>query len=98
VYVMYLSDQKGWSQDSALPRPHLRTGRGGECILLEIPIYMRPYKVKKVFYFVSVYTAAASEHILTCCSLGLCCYVAIAALSIMLYHYTFFEFKRSNSK
>ena len=24
VHAMYLSDWKGWSQDPALPRPHLR--------------------------------------------------------------------------
>jgi len=29
VHAMYLSDWKGWSQDSPLPRPHLRVGSGG---------------------------------------------------------------------
>ena len=28
--AMYLSDQKGWSQDPPLPRPHLRVGSEGE--------------------------------------------------------------------
>ena len=36
VHAMYLSDQKGWSQDPLLPRPHLRVGSGGEDILLDI--------------------------------------------------------------
>jgi len=34
VHVMHLSDQKGWSQDPPLPRPHLRVGREGKSILL----------------------------------------------------------------
>lgn len=32
AYAMYLSDRKGWNQDSPLPRPHLRAGSGGEDI------------------------------------------------------------------
>ena len=32
VHAMHLSDQKGWSQDPPLPRPHVRVGRGGEGI------------------------------------------------------------------
>ena len=36
VYAVQLSDQKGWSQDPPLPRPHLRVGRGGKDILVEI--------------------------------------------------------------
>ena len=32
VYAMQLSDQKGWSQDPPLPRPHLRVGSRGEGI------------------------------------------------------------------
>ena len=36
VQAMHLSHQKGWSQDPALPRPHLRVGSGGKGILLEI--------------------------------------------------------------
>ena len=35
LHAMYLSDQKGWSQDPPLPRPHLRVDSGGEGILLE---------------------------------------------------------------
>jgi len=37
VYAIHLNDQKGWSQDPPLPRPHLRAGSGGEVILLEVP-------------------------------------------------------------
>jgi len=29
VHAMYLSDWNRWSQDAALPRPHLRVGSGG---------------------------------------------------------------------
>ena len=32
VHAMHLSDQKGWSQDPPLPRPHVRVGSGGEGI------------------------------------------------------------------
>jgi len=32
VHVMHLSDQKGWSHDPPLSRPHLRVGSGGERI------------------------------------------------------------------
>ncbi|XP_021246598.1 protein eva-1 homolog A isoform X6 [Numida meleagris] len=39
---MYLSDQKGLSQDPALGRPHLRVGSGGERLLLEIPACLWP--------------------------------------------------------
>jgi len=39
-------DQKGWSQDPPLPRPHLRGGSGGNGIVLEIPVYLRPSKGK----------------------------------------------------
>ena len=28
LHAMYLSDQKGWSQDTPLPRPHLRVSSG----------------------------------------------------------------------
>ena len=41
VHAMYLSDQKGWSQDPPLPRPHLRAGSRGKGILLRIPLYVR---------------------------------------------------------
>jgi len=30
VQAMYLSDQRRWSQDPPLPRPHLRVGSGGK--------------------------------------------------------------------
>jgi len=34
--VHAIGDWKAWSQDPPLPRPHLRVGRGGEGISLEI--------------------------------------------------------------
>jgi len=46
VQAMLLSDQKEWSQDPPLPRPHLRVGSGGNGILLEISAYLRPSKGK----------------------------------------------------
>jgi len=42
VHAVYLSDQKGWSQDAPLPRLHLRAGSGSKAILLEISAYWRP--------------------------------------------------------
>ena len=51
---MQLTDQKDWSQDPPLPRPHLRVGSGGKDVLLEIPAYVRPSKGKQFFSFVSV--------------------------------------------
>ena len=71
MQAMYLSLQVGWSQDPPLLRPHLRVGSGGEGILLEIPVYLRPSKGKQLISFVFVPIAAAFGHILTCCSLGL---------------------------
>ena len=50
VHAMYLSAQKGWSQDLPLPRPHLWVGSGGEGISLEIPAYLWPFKGKKLFF------------------------------------------------
>ena len=47
VYAIHLNDQKGWSQDPPLPRPHLRAGNGGEGILLEVPVSLRPCKGKQ---------------------------------------------------
>jgi len=46
VNVMPLSDQKDWSQDPLLPRPHLRVGSGGKGISVEIPVYVRPSEGK----------------------------------------------------
>ena len=87
VCAVHLSDWKGWNQDAALPRPHLRVGNGGKGILLEIPVYLRPSKGKQLLSFISVPTAVAFGHILTCYSLG-CCYSAVvAALSIVLQCY-----------
>ena len=42
VHAVHLSYQKGWSQDTLLPRSHLRVGSGDKSILLEIPVYVRP--------------------------------------------------------
>ena len=51
VYAMELRAQKGWSQDLPFPSPHLRAGRGGEGILVEIPAYLRPSNGKQLFFF-----------------------------------------------
>jgi len=59
VYAMQLSGQKGWSQDPPPPRPHLRVGSGGECILLEIPAYQRSSKGKQLLSFIPVPRAVA---------------------------------------
>ena len=85
VQAMQLSDQKGWSQDPPLPRPHLSVGSGCMGVLLEIPASLRSSKGKQFLYFFSVSTAAAAfEHIITFYHLGFCYCAIIAALSIML--------------
>jgi len=84
VYAIHLNDPKGGSQDPPLPRPHLRAGNGGEGILLEIPVYLRPFKGKQILSFVSVSMAASFEHYPACCSLGLCYYAVVAVLSVVL--------------
>ena len=48
--AMQLSDQKGWSQDPPLPRPHLRAGSGGEGISKEVRVYPRPSEGKRSFF------------------------------------------------
>ena len=50
LHAMHLSDQKGWSQDPSLPKPHLRVGSGGEGTLLEIPAYWRPSEGEQLFF------------------------------------------------
>ena len=50
LYAIHLSDQKGWSQDPPLPRPHLRVGSGSKDVSLEIPAYMRSSKGKQAFF------------------------------------------------
>ena len=42
VYAMYLSDEKGWSQDPPLSRPHLRAGSDNSGITLEACVLLRP--------------------------------------------------------
>jgi len=83
LHAMYLSDCKGWSQDPLLLRPHLRVGSGGECVLVEIPVYLRSSEGKQLYSFVSA-SAASLGLILTCCSLGLCHSTVIAVISIPL--------------
>jgi len=83
LHAVYLSDCKGWSQDPLLLRPHLRVGSGGECVLVEIPVYLRPSEGKHLYSFVSA-SAASLGLILTCCSLGLCYSTVIAVISIPL--------------
>ena len=51
VHAMQLSNQKGWSQDPPLPRPHLRVDSGGEGVLLETLMYLRPSEGKQLLYF-----------------------------------------------
>ena len=84
VQAMQLSDWNGWSQDSPLPRPHLRVGRGGKGILLEIPAFLRFSEGKQFLSFIPVLTAVIFEQILPCCSLGPCCSAVIFVLSIVL--------------
>jgi len=50
VHAMYLSDWKGWSQDPALPTPHLRVGSEGKGIFVEIPVCLRPSKDKQFLF------------------------------------------------
>ena len=84
VHAMQLTDQKDWSQDPPLPRPHLRVGSGGEGISLKIHVYLRPSEGKKLLSFVPVPLAVAFEQVFTCCSLGLCCSAVIAAHCIAI--------------
>jgi len=65
---MYLSDQKGWSQDPPLPSPHLKVGSGGEDFSLGIPAYLRPSEGKQLFFFMSTSVAAALGLVLIWCS------------------------------
>ena len=59
VHAMYLSEQKGWSQDPPLPKPHLRVGSGGRDFLLEIPASQRSSEGKQFLFFVSVCLSVA---------------------------------------
>ena len=86
-----LSDQKGWSQDPPLPRPHLRVGSGGVGTLLVIPPSWRPSEGKQLLFFVSASTAAAAAAfglVFICCNRGLCHPAVVALLSLTLQCYT----------
>ena len=50
VHAVYLSDWKRCSQDAPLPRSHLRVGSGDKGISLEIPVYLRLFKGKQLFF------------------------------------------------
>jgi len=84
LYAIHLSDQKGWSQDPPLPRPHLRVGSGSKGILLEIAAYLRLSKGKQLFSFVSVSSAALFGFVFVCCSQRLCHSAVITVLSVTL--------------
>ena len=84
VSAMHLGDVKGWILAPPLPRLHLRVGRGGKCILLEISVYLRPSEGELLLTFISMSVAAAFGLFLFCCSQGVCNLAVIAVLSIML--------------
>lgn len=72
-----------------LPRSHLRVDSGGKGILLEIPAYSGPFNCKQIFFsppIVSLSMVPVFEHILACCSLGLCYLAIVTVFSIMLQH------------
>ena len=54
-------------------------------MLLEISVYLRPSKGKKLLCFISLPMAVAIGQTLICCSLGPCYYAVTAALSIALH-------------
>ena len=84
VHAVYLSDQKGWSQDPPLPRPRLRVGSGDKGVSLEITVYLRPSEAEQLFSFVSASTAVAFGLVLIYCSQRHCHPTIVAVLSIML--------------
>jgi len=71
VHAMYLSDRKGWSQDSALPRSHLRVGSGGkgnpsgDCFLFEVfcgcAAFLSSFLHPRLLYLGSFSFAAAGD-------------------------------------
>ena len=61
LQAMPLSDWKGWCQDPPLSRPHLRAGSGGECVLLEIPVYLRYSAGEQLLSFVFEFVTVAFE-------------------------------------
>ena len=67
VHALYLNDQKGWSRDSPLPRPHLRVGSRGDGILLEIPVYLWPLGGKLWFVFFLFLLLPLFFFIYSCC-------------------------------
>ena len=54
LHAMHLSDWKGWSEDPALPRSHLRVGSGSKGISLETPAYLRSSEGKEILSFIFV--------------------------------------------
>jgi len=82
MHTVHLSNWEGWSQDSALPMPHLRVGSEGRGFSVEVPTSLRSLKGKQLISFDNASTAAALGLVFTCCSLGLCYPTAIAVLSI----------------
>ena len=81
---MHVSDRKVWSQDPPLPRPYLRVDSGGEGIMMETLMYLRPSEGEQLLSLISGAIAVVLEQILTCCGLGPCCSVVIATPSITL--------------
>ena len=83
VHAVQPNDQKEWSQDPPLPKPHLSAGSGSKGILLEISAYLRPSEGEQLLSFIFVPIAVVLEQTLTC-SLGPCCSAVIAVFSIVL--------------
>ena len=63
MHAMYLSNQKGWSRDSPLPRALLSVDNGGKGIFLEISLYLRSSEGKQFLSFVSMPVVVVSEQV-----------------------------------
>ena len=75
---------EGLEPGSSLRSLHLRVGSGGERMFLEISVYLRLFRGKQFFPFVSVSMPVAFGLVPICCSRRLCYSVIIALLSITL--------------
>ena len=65
VHAIYMSDQKGSSQDPPLPIPHLRVHSGDKGALLEFSVYLRSFKGKQFFFLCfCVYGSCICSHLL----------------------------------